>query len=255
MRETGPELPPLLAGRDVSETAEPFEEACSLAPAGEASAGDFFWSRSEKRAACAITLEPDVPLARCLQMAPVLQAAVIDCLASLLPPRIPVALRWPDAILVNNAVAGRTRLAVPAVRMAHVPDWLVVGFHVQLVFDASHEPGLTPGETALSEEGGADLSRDAVLKSFASHFLAWLNTWQSDGFRPVQEHWLHLAEGWDEPAGFSVDGLAVKARVKRLGHDLRLVVVAADGSEHRLSMADMIERREPRAASASSRIC
>lgn len=253
MRLTGPELPPLLTGQDVPEAVEPFEQACSRAADGTASAGDLLWSRSLSRAACALVLEPDVSLTKSLQMGPVLQVALADCLAALLPPRIPVALRWPDAILVNNGVAGRTRLGVPAVRSAEIPDWLVGGFHVQLAFDASHEPGLTPDETALSEEGGGDLSRNDVLKAFASHFLTWLNTWQSDGFRPVQEHWLHLAEGWEEPARFAVDGRTVEARVKRLGHDLRLVIAAADGTEWRLPMTGMIERREPHAASGSPR--
>src|SRR5437660_1044252 len=85
------------------------------------SAGDVVWSRNTGRAQVAIVLEPEVALARALQMGPLLMVALGDSLGSLCPPKLAVQYRWPRGILLNGVIAGQVRLAAPRVPSDTIP--------------------------------------------------------------------------------------------------------------------------------------
>ena len=44
--------------------------------------------------------------------------------------------------------------------------------------------------TALHEEGFGEVETLPLLESFIRHFLAWMNTWQDDGFDQVCAAWI-----------------------------------------------------------------
>lgn len=245
MHLSDPVFPPLLDGHALKAPQRPFEHACREAERGTLGAGDLVWSRNTARAECAIILEPEVPLATALQMNALTQVALLDCLGALLPPAVGVLHRWPGAILVNAASAGEVRLATPTAAPDAIPDWLVVGISVRLIHDVQgKEPGELPGQTALAEEGGSEITRTDVLQSFAAHFLTWLNTWQDDGFRPVVESWLSRAE-----TPMQIERGQSQQMVEVLGLDEEggLIIRSDQGPARALPLLDelVVHRREP----------
>jgi biotin-(acetyl-CoA carboxylase) ligase len=224
-----PVFPPLLTGHAVKAPRQPLEEACRRANRGELGAGDLLWSRDTARAECALILEPEVPLRRAVQMGPLMQVALADCLGALLPPRIGVHFRWPATLLLNGAKAGETWLRAAPARRDDIPAWLVVGFRLWLTHKlGGREPGEALGETSFQEEWAGELTRTDILQSFGAHFLTWLNIWQDDGFRPVHDSWIGRAE-------------RIHGRVLGLDEEAGLIVKPEAGATRVLPLLDLIE--------------
>ncbi|MEQ9330798.1 biotin/lipoate--protein ligase family protein [Thalassobaculum sp.] len=197
-----PLFPPLLTGREVAAGADPMATAVRVAAAG-ADPGVFVFAGGDDLLRFAVTLAPEVPLERALQMAHALMIAVGDSIGALAPPEVAVEYRWPTTVLVNGAAAGRVRLAAAATDPAAVPDWLAVGLDLRLSADTTTEPGERPGETALYEEGSGVIPPARLLESMSRHFLVWLRRWEEDGFRPLHDAWSARAE-----PGMTVGGAA-----------------------------------------------
>lgn len=223
-----PRLPPLFTGHAVKAPATAFDTACRRAAAGDLGAADMVWSRGTERAAVALVLEPEVSLSRSCQMAALGLVAVAETLGHLCPPQVSVEFRWPSTVLVNGAAAGVVRLGSPAdTALDAVPPWLVLGCEVQVRHPGTGvEPGERPTETCLAEEGAGDLSRTDVVEALAPRLLAWLSTWQDDGFRPIHEQWRFRVVGRDSET--TIDGRSV--RIVGLDDEGGLLVRAGDGA-------------------------
>ncbi len=210
MQLPDPKFPPLFTGHAVAADAQPFAEACRGARTGIYGAGDIMWARATDRAAIALVLEPDVALATACQMNALAHVAIAETLGHLCPPKVAVMSRWPGGVLVNGAACGTVRLAAPTTQADAVPTWLVVAVDLVMSVERLDEPGERPGETSLEEEGGlagdgGPVTSTDFIEALATRLLAWLHTWQTDGFRPIHDHWLFRAEGRDED--ISVDGV------------------------------------------------
>ena len=134
-----------------------------------------------------------------------------DALGALGPPNIPVTFGWPDRIEVNGGTVGGVRVAAAEVRGAAdaIPDWMVLGVSVQVHgFPDDDSPGLRADRTALHEEGFGEVEAPALLESFSRHFLAWMNTWQDDGFDQVCAAWIARASDYDGEVSLTVSGEA-----------------------------------------------
>jgi BirA family biotin operon repressor/biotin-[acetyl-CoA-carboxylase] ligase len=176
-----------------------------------------------------------------VQMGPLMQVALADCLGALLPPRIAVHFRWPATLLINGARAGETWIRGAPARRDDVPAWLVVGFSLWLVHDfGGKEPGEAAGETSLAEEGAGELTRTDILQSFAAHFLTWLNIWQDDGFRPVQDSWIGRAEGREASTEIVQSEERIHGLVLGLDDDAGLIVKPDTGASRVLPLLDAL---------------
>ena len=109
-----PVFPPLLNGIAVEPGTDTVRVAIAAVMAGQAGAGDLYWSQSEDRLNMAIVLEPDVPLSRAAQVRHVLAVAFGDAFGAISPPEISIHYRWPGDLLVNGARAGAITLDLPA---------------------------------------------------------------------------------------------------------------------------------------------
>ena len=84
---------------------------------------------------------------------------------------------------------------------------MVLGVSVQVHgFPDDDSPGLRADRTALHEEGFGEVEALALLESFSRHFLAWMNTWQDDGFDQVCAAWLARASDYDGEVALTVAG-------------------------------------------------
>ena len=190
-----PTFPPLLTGHALKRPARPFAEAVGGARSGGLGAGDVVWSRNVNRLDCAIVLEPEVRRQRALEMLYVAMVAFGDAFGAVAPPEVAVTYRWPQSILVNGAFVGDMPIAVAAETGADgAPAWLVIGAESVLRDDSrGREPGHDPDRTTLFDEGCGEVTRTSLLESYCRHFLAWVHTWEQDGFAAAHESWLRRA--------------------------------------------------------------
>ncbi len=195
-----PQFPPLLNGIKVKGHPRPFDCAHRDAKNKKAQSGDFYWSPSQRFLECALVLEPETHTTRCLHMLFTAMVAFGDAFGSLAPPELGVFFRWPNLFILNDAIIGSARIAMPGqVSDEDVPDWLVVGIKIELKGKENDlNPGEDMGHTNLFEEGVADLTQRDLLESFSRHFLVWIHTWNDEGFKPVHTHWCGRAEGFDK---------------------------------------------------------
>jgi biotin-(acetyl-CoA carboxylase) ligase len=237
-----PDFPPLLKGYPVPASKTPFDEACRRVRAGEIGAGDVVWSLDTALADLAVVLEPEVPLDRAVQMAPLLMVALGDCLGALGPPKLAMQYRWPTSILLNGSVAGDVRIAAPRVTPGQIPQWLVVAVRLAIAAEGTRSDW---SRTSLAEEADATLTRTDILQSLAAHFLTRLNAWNDDGFRPVHDQWLFRAEGRETQAVVEHRGERIEGRVLGLDESVGLIVETPDGKTRSLAFLGCVEMIEP----------
>lgn len=234
-----PQFPPLLKGHPVKSPVQPLAHACRLAQSGKLGAGDVVWSRNTARAQLAIVLEPEVVLERALQMGPLVMVALGDCLGSLCPPKVAVQYRWPGGILLNGALAGEVRVAAPRAAGGAIPRWLAVGVDLDLA--APHDERREWSRTSLAEEAGPGITRTDVIQSLAAHFLARVNAWEEEGFRPAHDYWLFRAEGRDAPVTVVHAGRTVQGRVMGLDEGANLLLGTEEGKVQSLAFIDSVQ--------------
>ncbi|UEM21807.1 biotin/lipoate--protein ligase family protein [Skermanella mucosa] len=237
-----PELPPIYQPVTIPRGSA-FARALADAAAG-AEAGTLVWTRRDDRLDAAVVLEPNEPLAQSLPVTYVALLGLGDALGALGPPNIPVTFGWPDRIEVNGATVGGVRLAAAETRSADaIPDWLVLGISIQIHgFPDDDSPGLSPDRTALHEEGFGEVEALPLLESFSRHFLAWMNSWQEDGFDQVRQAWLSRATGFDDAISLEVDGVRLSGGFTGLDDAGGLLLGREDGIRH-VALAPVL--REP----------
>ena len=222
-----PELPPLLKGRRSLPGASALASAVSGAQSHELGAGDLIWSDDANTATFAIVLEPDMALAKAIQVLPLTMSAIGDCVGVLPPPQVGLTYHWPDQVRVNDAIAGNITLVSATSDPEEVPDWLVISIAITIQFgpDAA-EPGHDRNRTSLVEEGCEGLTNVQFIDSCSRHFLTWLNIWQDDGFRPIHQNWMERMAGRD--AAILIPQVSTEAvTVKGLDEDGGLLFATA----------------------------
>lgn len=208
-------LPPAFTGLRVPATEDAFTHACALAKAqaGEA-AGTLVIVEREDVLDLAVVLAPGEPLASARRAFLLGMVALIDAVGAYGPPEMPITLDWPGTLLFDGARLGGGRLAWPEDSAEESePDWLV--FSATLIVSKAQwgDPGLTPGSTALDEEGFGREIRLALVESFARNLMKAFATWEEDGFSGVAARYLaHLPAAVGAKAGIDGNGDALLER-------------------------------------------
>jgi hypothetical protein len=116
--------------------------------------------------------------------------ALIDALLSHAPPEKPIAIDWPDAILIDGGLVGGGRLAWPkGAREDEPPPWLVFGGMIRTV-SMTDNPGLHPMAAALDEEGFTDVAAAELVASFARHLMVHIDALHEQGFGAITRAYL-----------------------------------------------------------------
>ena len=239
-----PEFPPLLKGHDVEPPTSPFDTACEGARNRKLGAGDTVWSKDKSNVSLAIVLEPEIILENAVQMIPLAVVACGDCIGALAPPQIAVTYRWPSDILVNAGKTGEIRAASgDAYASDEVPNWMVIGIDLRLSNEpGAPEPGHQSDVTTLEEEGCSRISHTQFIESFSRHFLAWLNIWESDGFKPVSNAWAFRAEGREHPLVLNHAGEHHEGTFHSLDENGNILLKTAQNNIQTLQLLKMLEQ-------------
>ena len=127
-----------------------------------------------------------------------------DAFGALAPSEIACHIEWPGGLRVNGARCGRLRAAASTRDPMTVPDWLVIGIDVPVFARSDREPGETPNETTLWDEGCAEIDPQQLLESWARHTLVWIHDWLEDGMGRIHRDWMGRAYGLGEEIHLTV---------------------------------------------------
>ncbi|MDB5645220.1 biotin/lipoate--protein ligase family protein [Methylobacterium sp.] len=198
-----PVLPPAFMGRVLAPPADAFAEAIGIARRdGSEAAGTLVLVDRADVLDVAVVLAPDEPLDTARRAFLAGMVALADAVGAHGPPEMPLTFVWPDVLVFDGARLGGGRLAWPeGCPDAEVPDWLVFSFMLIVSKAAAGDPGLTPGSTALDEEGFPPGIRTHLVESFARNLIRAFDGWAEVGFKDVAGRYLaHLPT----PPGVSV---------------------------------------------------
>jgi len=195
--EGEPRLPPLLRAQAVE--ADKLEagdlHSYALTQAAQVDPGTVFYAEAGGIACFSVVLAPDVPTVQAAQMFHAMMVGVGDAIGALAPPEVEVNYLFPGYVLLNRGRAGTVQVSIdPAAGLQDEPAWMVASVAVRI--DADMAAVLADGvhdETSLIEESATAISGTRIIEASCRHFLAWLNRWEEDGFRPVFDAWNHRA--------------------------------------------------------------
>jgi biotin-(acetyl-CoA carboxylase) ligase len=140
-------------------------------------------------------LEPDEPVAYAWRALYAGMVALADALATLAPPRKPIAIEWPDAIRLDGGLVGGGRLAWPESTDEEAPPpWLVFGAMIRMASMAGDGSELRPLMTALEDEGFGDVGSDRLVESFARHLMRVIDHWREAGFSAIANNYVSRLE-------------------------------------------------------------
>lgn len=189
-----PVFPPLLTGAATVD--DPLDVAVAMAEAG-CDAGTVVHNLGGNDLRAALIFAPEVPLAQAMAMLPACGIGFQNALGAVAPPEVGVHLDWDGGIRLNGASCGRLTPRASTSAPAEVPDWLIIGLHLQL-WPSSDDPGETPDQTALYAEGCTDVDPVHLLESWARHTLVWINRWDDEGVKPLHSELQGLMHGLDQ---------------------------------------------------------
>lgn len=229
-----PTFPPLMTGQAVSGNIDPFEKACAMAALG-CDAGLIVHNVTANRLMAAMVMAPEVPLEDAMAMLPTCGVGFQNALGALAPPEVAVHLEWAGGIRINGASCGGMRVAAGGTDPGAEPGWLVVGLDLPLM-QVTERPGDTPDQTALYDEGCAEVDPVSLLESWARHTLVWITRWEADGAAPLHAEWRGLAHGIGEDVtqnGISGSWLGVDERFGML--------IRAGDTTHLIPLSSILE--------------
>jgi hypothetical protein len=195
LQSTALALPPAFTGRLVGGACDAFTEARSLAEhQGADAAGTLVLTERAGVLDLAVVLAPEEPLVSARRAFLVAMTALADAVGAHGPPEMPLTFGWPDVLVFDGARLGGGRLGWPAhCPEESTPDWLVFSAMLLLSKGATGDPGLTPGSTALDEEGFPADIRFPLVESFARNLIRTFSLWAEDGFDGIAARYLaHL---------------------------------------------------------------
>ena len=201
MSAEAPSFPPLLTGKAVTGTTDPFAKACAEAALG-CDAGLVVHNVAEDWLRAAIVFAPEEPLEQAMAVLPACGVGYQNALGALAPPEVAVHLDWTGFITVNAARCGRLRVAASTTEATTEPAWIVVGLEVPLIPVNPGDPGLTPEETSLFEEGCVEVEPIRLLEAWARHTLLWVSRLLEEGREPLHREWRGLARNVGEDVDF-----------------------------------------------------
>jgi BirA family biotin operon repressor/biotin-[acetyl-CoA-carboxylase] ligase len=148
------------------------------------------WYSMTGNLAATLLLKPASGIAQCAQLSFVAALAAGDLVAQCAP-LAHATLKWPnDVLLDGRKVAGI--LLEASGRDAGAPDWLAIGFGVNLV--------CYPGDaefpaTSLRTVNVAPPAPKGALTRLAASWSEWYRFWETTGFAPIRDAWLARAAG------------------------------------------------------------
>ena len=181
----------------------------------------------------AFILRPGLPVAECVELAPVAAVALGSAVSEFVQPMTELHYRWPNDVLLNAGKA--CGLWLDAGGTAESLDWLVISWSLNV---NSSPEDLGHDAASIAVEGAAEaLDPGEIVRAIAREFVASITTWDQTGFEAVLRQWrVRIPVG--DPATVELhDGERVEGVVERVDDAGALVLRTAAG-ERTLALND-----------------
>ncbi|MEL3891213.1 biotin--[acetyl-CoA-carboxylase] ligase [Ferrovibrio sp. MS7] len=150
-----------------------------------------------------------------------------------------ISCKWPNDVLIDGAklsgILLESRTAQGAGQGGGLLDHLIVGIGVNLVWNPADTP--YPA-TNLAVLGVAE-TPESFLPRLLGRLGFWYDRWQDEGFAPVRQAWLGLAQGVGKPAVARLGTEEVRGRFIALDEGGGLILELADGSRRTITAGDV----------------
>lgn len=201
------DLPPGYSLVALREHGDAFAHACDIA--NKTGAGTLVWVRRYDLIEFAVVLEPEEPLVSARRAFFAGMNATADAIAANCPPERQVDLTWPDTILFDGGMIGGARLGWPKdCSETEVPVWLVFGVMLRAADMAHMDEAAAASGVSLLNEGFEMIDIDAIIGSFARHFMTAFDHWNEYGFERIARTYLDRLseEGVGEQRSIDLNG-------------------------------------------------
>jgi BirA family transcriptional regulator, biotin operon repressor / biotin---[acetyl-CoA-carboxylase] ligase len=243
----GPKLPPPFTAIFHDSVGSTSDEAKLLAAdgaphgtliwAGEQTKGrgrlDRQWQSPRGNLYTSCILRPAVTPARAAELGFVAALAVAETVRALLPAAVPVALKWPNDVLVDGGKVAGILLEAQSGPKGSI-DWLVLGMGINVVAAPEH----TPYKAVALQPLGAVADAALVLQLLYGALGERLVDWRDGGFAGIRTRWLALARGLGEPIEVRQGDTPVRGRFVDLDPDGALVL-ETDQGRRRITTGDV----------------
>lgn len=173
-----------------------------------------------------VRLRPSDPPAATLAL---VAAVALDEAVRQVSPDAPLAIKWPNDLLLGGAKLG-------GILLERAGDMVVIGIGVNL---AHSPPSIDRPATSLAAHGTAP-EPASFAEILAESFARWLARWRGEGLEPVRERWLARAH----PAGTALatllpDGERIEGLFDGLDLSGAMILRLADGRARAIHAGDV----------------
>jgi hypothetical protein len=211
-------LPPAFTSFLLAAPADAFTQAVALARRdGPEAAGTLVLVERADVLDLAVVLAPEEPLASARRAILAGMVALAEAVGAHGPPEMPLTFGWPDVLIFDGARLGGGRLGWPEdCTETELPDWLVFSCMLIVSKAGAGDPGLTPGSTALDEEGFPSGIRTVLVGSFARNLIRAFDLWAEGGFSVIAGRYLaHLPTPPGVPVRIDAQGDVILGESER----------------------------------------
>ncbi len=151
-----------------------------------------------------------------------------------------VTCKWPNDVLLDGAKLSGILLESRAAqnRPGHL-EHLIVGIGINLLW---HPPDTPYPATNLAAHGLAE-TPESFLPRLLERFGFWYDLWQHEGFAPVRQAWLGIAQGIGQPVVVRLAQEELQGRFVALDDGGALILEFADGARRAITAGDVFPVR------------
>jgi BirA family transcriptional regulator, biotin operon repressor / biotin---[acetyl-CoA-carboxylase] ligase len=170
------------------------------------------------------------------QISLVVGLAVYRVIRTLLPSPVPIALKWPNDILVNQMKVGGILVETePLPGRSPIPCIIGIGINI-----LSSPEGVTFPSCALRDFMADCPDPDQLVRGILREFEASYQTWIKDGFDTLRSQWLDVSYGLGKSVSAkSENGLDIDGRFLTLSSDGAVIIRRDDGTDYVVHGSDI----------------
>lgn len=186
------------------------------------------WESAEGNLFMSLILRPQLPAPLVGQLSFLVAVALAETVRDILP-AAPVALKWPnDVLLAGRKMAG---ILLETEASGHRPAWVVAGIGVNVK---------SAPENAASLAGyGAEITAAEVMQKLAAKIMALYALWKDKGFAPVRAAWMQQAAYLNEDINVRLPNETFRARFLGIDEDGALLAETPDGQRRHIASGEV----------------
>ncbi|AXF54908.1 biotin--[acetyl-CoA-carboxylase] ligase [Salicibibacter kimchii] len=195
------------------------------------------WESPEQTSlSVSIVVKPDISLREAPQLTLVAAVAVAEALQH--TTELPVQIKWPNDIYINNRkISGiLTEMQAEADKM----QMMIVGIGLNINQKQTHFlDDLREKATSLYVESGKEWSRVQILQALFISFEKWYDIWIENGFEDIREAWEKYAALYKRPVKAVQGNKTIVGHMMGINREGVLQLKDENGNVHSIYSGDL----------------